>query len=133
MVSGLVTSPCDHCRIFSGDASEIRIASKSGASCVFSCWNRNTLFSPLIAAAGNTDRKSDFSVSSVAKLALRFDCASHDRFANAILWCAVLRRLLVDQLNVETERLQFTHEHVERLRQTRIEVRFALHDRFVNL
>src|SRR5262245_2768293 len=29
MVSGLVTSPCDHDMILSGDASEIRIASKS--------------------------------------------------------------------------------------------------------
>jgi hypothetical protein len=29
MVSGLVTSPCDHERIFSGDASMMRIASKS--------------------------------------------------------------------------------------------------------
>src|SRR5580658_6799699 len=30
MVSGLVTSPCDQLRIFSGEASEGRIASKSG-------------------------------------------------------------------------------------------------------
>src|SRR5580698_5760441 len=29
MVSGLVTSPCDQLRIFSGEASEMRIASKS--------------------------------------------------------------------------------------------------------
>src|SRR5215207_10086870 len=29
IVSGLVTSPCDHDRILSGDASEMRIASKS--------------------------------------------------------------------------------------------------------
>src|SRR5208337_1038172 len=29
MVSGLVTSPCDQLRIFSGDASMMRIASKS--------------------------------------------------------------------------------------------------------
>ena len=26
MVSGFFTSPCDHCRILSGDASEIRMA-----------------------------------------------------------------------------------------------------------
>jgi hypothetical protein len=44
IVSGFVTSPCDHWRIFSGDAKEMRIASKSGASCVFSCWNLNTVF-----------------------------------------------------------------------------------------
>src|SRR5580704_1579932 len=29
MVSGLVTSPCDQLRIFSGEASEMRMASKS--------------------------------------------------------------------------------------------------------
>jgi hypothetical protein len=29
MVSGLVTSPCDQLRIFSGDASMMRMASKS--------------------------------------------------------------------------------------------------------
>src|ERR1051325_2666377 len=133
MVSGLVTSPCDHCRIFSGDASEIRIASKSGASCVFSCWNRNTLFSPLIAAADNTDNKSIFSVLSVAKTALRLYGAGDDRFSNAILRGAVFRCLLVDQLNVETKRLQLAHEHVERLRQTWIEVRFTFHDRLIDL
>jgi hypothetical protein len=44
IVSGFVTSPCDHWRIFSGEAREMRIASKSGASCVFSCWNLNTFF-----------------------------------------------------------------------------------------
>ena len=38
---GLVTSPCDHCRIFSGEASEMRIASKSGANCVLFLLNRN--------------------------------------------------------------------------------------------
>jgi hypothetical protein len=36
MVSGLVTSPCDQLRIFSGDASEIRIASKSVMGLVIS-------------------------------------------------------------------------------------------------
>jgi hypothetical protein len=32
IVSGLVTSPCDHERIFSGDARLMRIASKSEVS-----------------------------------------------------------------------------------------------------
>jgi hypothetical protein len=36
MVSGLVTSPCDHERIFSGDAREMRIASKSVIGLVIS-------------------------------------------------------------------------------------------------
>jgi hypothetical protein len=36
MVSGFFTSPCDHCRIFSGLASEIRMAEKVVGSFGFS-------------------------------------------------------------------------------------------------
>src|SRR3982751_7071857 len=36
MVSGFFTSPCDHWRIFSGDASEMRIALKESGSLGFS-------------------------------------------------------------------------------------------------
>src|SRR4029077_16347714 len=36
MVSGFLTSPCDHSRIFSGDASEMRIAEKDSGSFGFS-------------------------------------------------------------------------------------------------
>src|SRR6266480_7032039 len=36
MVSGFLTSPCDHSRIFSGDAREIRIALKESGSLGFS-------------------------------------------------------------------------------------------------
>src|SRR6185295_14816335 len=135
MVSGLVTSPCDHCRIFSGDASEIRIASKSGASCVFSCWNLNTLISPLIKRkpfTGFTGFRPDLHVNpeqsrNPVQPSLRFHGAGHDRFTNTILRAVtVTRSLLVDQLNIETQRLQLAHEHVERLRQTWIEIRLAL-------
>src|SRR5206468_8375664 len=36
MVSGFFTSPCDHWRIFSGDASEMRMALKESGSLGFS-------------------------------------------------------------------------------------------------
>src|ERR1700689_2693281 len=36
MVSGFLTSPCDHSRIFSGEASEMRIALKLSGSLGFS-------------------------------------------------------------------------------------------------
>src|SRR6187549_1080352 len=36
MVSGFFTSPCDHSRIFSGDASEMRIAENDSGSFGFS-------------------------------------------------------------------------------------------------
>src|SRR5215203_1244933 len=63
---------------------------------------------------------------------LGFNCAGDNRFANAIEWCTVFVCLLIDQLNVETERLQLTHQHVERLRQTWIEVSLAFYDCLVN-
>ena len=40
---------------------------------------------------------------------------------------------LADQLNIEAERLQLAHQHVERFRQARIEISFALDDGLVNL
>src|SRR5712671_1897963 len=43
MVSGLVTSPCDHDRIFSGEARLIRIASKSLVSAERS-WNEGRIY-----------------------------------------------------------------------------------------
>jgi hypothetical protein len=36
MVSGFFTSPCDHSRIFSGEASEMRIAENESGSFGFS-------------------------------------------------------------------------------------------------
>jgi hypothetical protein len=36
IVSGFLTSPCDHSRIFSGDASEMRIAENDSGSFGFS-------------------------------------------------------------------------------------------------
>src|ERR671915_1363432 len=105
MVSGLVTSPCDHCRIFSGDASEIRIASKSGASCVFSCWNRNTCFLhcqlPIAScrlAPGETDPfdlsklryegcrllRTNWQLEIGNRQCLRFNSTGDDRFTNTV-------------------------------------------------
>src|SRR5215213_5748123 len=66
------------------------------------------------------------------KPSLRFYSACDDRFTNTVL-CAIFGRLLIDQLNVETERLKLAYEHVERLRQTWIEVSLAFYDRLVDL
>src|ERR1700688_179727 len=45
MVSGLVTSPCDQLRIFSGDARLMRIASKSAiVFCISNGLERNKVF-----------------------------------------------------------------------------------------
>src|SRR6185369_17869538 len=55
-------------------------------------------------------------------------------------WEVLIRRysrgllgLEVDQLNIETQCLQFADEHVERLRDARLDGRFALHDGLVDL
>ena len=44
MVSGFVTSPNDHERIFSGEASEMRIASKSARSVVLLSWKLGLIY-----------------------------------------------------------------------------------------
>src|SRR5688572_10233680 len=55
-------------------------------------------------------------------------------FTLAGFWCFGERLLLrLHQLDVEAERLQLADEHVERLRQARLERRVALDDRLVDL
>src|SRR5215471_6663432 len=100
MVSGLVTSPCDHDWIFSGDARLMRIASKSLVSAERS-WNEGRIYLHLL------------------QHGLR------SRFEGFLLG--------LDQLDVETQRLQLANEHVERFGQARRERRVALHNRFVDL
>src|SRR4030081_491168 len=47
MVSGLVTSPCDQLRIFSGEASEIRMESKSAIRLALSYGEDRYIISPI--------------------------------------------------------------------------------------
>src|SRR4030095_11243928 len=106
MVSGLVTSPNDHCSIFSGDASEMRIASKSARRVVLVSVKLGLIF------IGST-------------LQHRFG-----RFLGRHFSRFSLRR---DQLDVETERLQLADEHVERLGEARGKGCVTLHNGLVNL
>src|SRR5436190_17285390 len=50
MVSGFFTSPCDHSRIFSGDASEMRIAENDSGSLGFSKKLKMSFILPLLFA-----------------------------------------------------------------------------------
>src|SRR5262245_39728481 len=116
MVSGFFTSPWDHSRIFSGDASEIRIALNESGSFGFSKKLKMS-FTSWVSLYGL--RRSRFSG--------YFAC----HFFNRRLVFAWRRRIF-DQLHVQAERLQLFQEHVERLGQTRLEHVLALDDRLVH-
>src|SRR5262245_40745310 len=99
MVSGFLTSPCDHDRILSGDASEIRMALKLRGFFGFS--NR-------------LNRSSIIETVPPAKMA-----------ASPLL-------LLLEELDVERQALEFLHHDVERLGQSRLEHVLALDDGLVH-
>src|SRR5436190_443619 len=102
MVSGLVTSPKDQLRIFSGEASDTRIELKS-FRLVGWLVNVNVSKSTLLSEY-EIPRSSRISPSSP-----------------------------FHQLDVEAERLELAHQHVERLRQARILRHLAFDDRLVDL
>src|SRR5438132_12992624 len=107
MVSGFFTSPCDHWRIFSGDASEMRMALKESGSLGFSKKLKMSFtFSPW----------NDLSGSGPGLLRL----SGHRG------------RSVLHQLDVEAERLELLDQHVERLRQPRLERVLALDDALVH-
>src|ERR1043165_7514024 len=130
MVSGFVTSPCDQERIFSGDARLMRIASKSvvreprvsklGLMYQFTISTSNQL----------TRATRDLKVAGYIRSRL-----SQHGFTLVCCWCLRLHDLLLrlHQLHVQAQRLELADEHVERLRQARLERRVALDDRFVDL
>src|SRR3984957_19945997 len=163
MVSGLVTSPCDQLRIFSGDARLIRIASKSAiVFCISNGLERNKGSSAFPALGSSTQ----YPVASTQYLKFMFredpralitrnvsyqnlcvagPFAKHpaDSFTLGTRdWVLLLirrragRRLLLpglNQLHVEAERLQLADQHVKRFRHARLHGSFALDDGLVNL
>src|SRR5215813_3826312 len=102
MVSGFFTSPCDHDRILSGDASEMRIALKLSGFFGFSNrLNRSSIIEMVPPAA---------------------QAASG----------SPLLGLLLKQLDVERQALQLLHHDVERLRQAGLEHVLTLDDGLVH-
>src|SRR5262249_20764646 len=134
MVSGLVTSPCDQLRIFSGDARLIRMESKSAIE---------------VPRSNGLERYKVSSCGCYATAAapgfLEFLCRSqlHPGSATELRRAAELvgrgGDLLAgafqsfDQLHIQAERLQFPNQYVERLRHARFNGGLALHDGFVDL
>src|SRR5205085_12220712 len=98
MVSGFFTSPCDHWRIFSGDASEMRMALKESGSFGFSKKLKMSFtvssFSVLLSLSVQSESARD---------------AEHGRLCSSRPGLLRLRHLdhrrLLHQLDVESERL----------------------------
>src|SRR3954467_2280489 len=99
MVSGFLISPNDHERIFSGEASEIRIWSKVGAAWTGLKMFRTSWFI-LIPSAG-TSRENSKSERADGRPLLRRS-GEGGRSRSAVL-----------QLDVQAERAHFLDQHVE--------------------
>src|SRR5579871_639502 len=114
MVSGLVTSPCDQLRIFSGDAREMRIESKSAIK-----FARSYGEDLKIASNQNPCNRRD------AETQRRILVFSASRRLGGESLIRRQRRIgdlsrLLHQLHVKAERLQFANQNVERFRYARL-------------
>src|SRR4051812_12375917 len=157
MVSGLVTSPCDQLRIFSGEATLILMESKSATwfprsnglerykvsscgihDCRFRLRKQRPVTSSQLPVKSFAQNPWSKGVSIEIKIFFSSGCHSGNwqpETGNCLIrrYRCRLLGLEVDQLNVETQCLQFADKHVERLRYARLDRRFALHDGLVDL
>src|SRR5882724_6332561 len=140
MVSGLVTSPWDQERIFSGLAKLMRMESKSAIKLARSYGLlRYKVVSSSPAFAGVAFRRSSF-----RKTARTAENPTTENFLlpgqeehrlkpMLLVGGLIGRRLLaLHQLDVEAERLQLADEHVERFGNARLDARFPLDDGLVD-
>src|SRR5271155_3513140 len=143
MVSGLVTSPWDHERIFSGLARLMRMESKSAIKLARSYGllrYKVVSSSRRLAAAGCGPMGSTGPAEKPTAQELRImqSCRVGAQHAAPLrldfyLVGGFFRRFLpLHQFDVEAERLQLAHQHVERLRHARLDARLALDDGLVN-
>src|SRR5919198_6343820 len=113
MVSGFFTSPCDHPRIFSGEASLIRIASNVMG---FACRSR-------------IPHRSLVGLSSLIRLPKGRSVSIQSLLCRG--GSGRLLPVLGHQFDVEGQALELLHEHVERLRRAGLEEVLAFDDRLV--
>src|SRR6185437_7308534 len=139
MVSGFLTSPCDHCRMSSAVASPMRSSSKkltsstSSMSSRFSC-SGNCVFLGGVGEAPDQapPRLSDFL--DAARLTPGQVDAQFLRGAeHLVIGLAHLEGDAVagEHLNVQAQRLQLLEQHLERLRNARLGNVLALDDGLV--
>src|SRR5271157_4488429 len=151
MVSGLVTSPLDQLRIFSGEARLIRMASKSAmgfprsngldrykTSSSPAGARRGGLQGPAaharpLAAPGICTYLGAASCGSYGGCTPTFVATSSGLVGRERSCCEHLALVGLNQLHVEAQRLQFANENVERFRHPRLDRRFAFDDGLVNL
>src|ERR1700722_8443299 len=146
MVSGLVTSPWDQLRIFSGEASEMRMASKSVIGLVSSNGlerYKSTLLGTLLRI--DNSKACLAAIPGVILLGLSSPGVRTGLVSISTAWPAacLVRRCdsrrrksllrLLDQFDIETERLQLTNEHVERFWYAGLDGCLALDDGLVDL
>src|SRR5262249_62010364 len=126
MVSGFVTSPCDQLRIFSGEARLIRMLSKSEMLFPRSNGLERYKVSSVAQMAqapspvsGGLKAPCYESLVQISQFRLRMSGTAEGGCAERSidhLVCRCCQRLLVaalDQLNIETERLQFANKNIE--------------------
>src|SRR5580693_684792 len=129
MVSGLVTSPCDQLRIFSGEASEIRMESKSAIKFALSYGEERYMISPIKSldpGAGSQESKG--------RRAAFWILDSGFRLLHLVGREGGIQRFprLFHQLYVQTQRLQFAYQDVEGFRHAGFGGRFPFHNCFVD-
>src|SRR5271157_856053 len=157
MVSGLVTSPCDQLRIFSGDARLIRIASKSATGFAISNGLERNMFLRFPALTSSTrylvasTQYAHFDVSRRVRAPNRETFSkihpprvAYPRWFNwqpgtgywelLLIRCYRHRLLLggLDQFHIQAKRLQFANQHVERFRHARLHRGLAFDDGLVD-
>src|ERR1700693_2512168 len=114
MVSGFVTSPCDHDMIVSGDASESFSASKCSS---FSKCSSSLLLCRVFPEL----------------FALEADAEVQRDLGNILFTQNDLALVLAQDLDPEREPFQLLDQHAERLRDAGFERVVSLDDRFVGL
>src|ERR1700733_5846289 len=113
MVSGFLTSPCDHSRIFSGEASEIRIALNESGSLGFSKKLKMSRIGFFLLSLYETKLLLSNAPRGTRNLSLADE--------TGLLLRRVVADLGLDELDVQAQGLELLDEDVEALRQTRLE------------
>ena len=146
MVSGLVISPWDHERIFSGEANPIRIDSKFFRSWLLSIWSRNILKVANLLVAKYAgwiyifNLLTNLTVLEFKLLLLwHFSFISFSKFSwnpgkdsfrlfKGIRFSAQAFLGFFHKFNVQGERLKFSYQDIKGLRNSRTVGRFTLNN-----
>src|SRR5581483_3493826 len=125
MVSGFFTSPYDHARIISGEASPILIESKcSTGACCLKSFNKSFIsysWGAPTACPSSTGAPGKHSPCSTVKA------------GPSIQACFSRVALVLLQLHVDAERADLLHEHVEGFRHSGVHLVIAVDDVLVHL